>query len=635
MIMDRTIFTLSRNLERFSNVQLMLSTGRRINKPSDDPIGTQHDLGFRKRLNEIEQYKSNINQGLGLMSFYESGLGDLKNLYETAKEVAVMMANDTYDDVAREAAANEVESLFQQVLQIANNQNDGRYLYSGHKTRTKPLEASTNGVVYMGDLGLVDMELEVASRLTSNLIGENVFLNQLMIMGENSDLDLGIIGTTPLAELNMGAGVDLVPGTFEVYDNNKNITYTIDISASVTVGDAVNAINAQLGAGSNFSVKISDTGTGLEWVPTIGATNSITNDTPLANLNSGTGVNQVPGSFRIRNADSSISFEVDISSASNIGDVITAINNALTANGVAGITVGFNADGTGLAINDTNGPPLGLTIEDLTTTPSTAYDLGIAGNLTPNIEGRDLNPQPDFVVREIGVQTTGANLGLLGNIRYDTIGADLNPQLTINSTLPALHNNSGFNLGELKISQGSQSAIVDLSNPSILTIGDMLAAINGSGLELTASINSAGTGIQIVPTATDKSLIITNNDSSRTAQDLGIAGSPDMLGSMMLLIQALRNNDRETAEQLNGNMDLAIQDLLNNRATVGARMMRMDTTLHRLEANEVNITRLLSEVEDADIIKLVSDLAKEENLYQAAMLASSKVIQTSLLDFLR
>ena len=115
---------------------------------------------------------------------------------------------------------------------------------------------------------------------------------------------------------------------------------------------------------------------------------------------------------------------------------------------------------------------------------------------------------------------------------------------------------------------------------------------------------------------------------------LGINGSSDMLGSLMLLINALRANDRETAEQINGNLESSIQKLLSVRADIGSRMIRLETTQNRLEQTEIHTTKLLSEVEDADIVNLVTELAREENLYQAALLASSKIIQPSLLDFL-
>ncbi len=636
MIFDRTMFNLSRNIQRYMRVESMLSSGRRINAPSDDPIGTQHDLNYRSRLSEMSQHLSNISQGMGWMTSYENGLADVKDMYSAVKEIAITMANDTNnDEVTRIAAANEIESILEQVLQVANAKIDSRYVYAGHRTHTEPLRASANGVIYQGDRGIIEMEMDVSSRIASNFIGEDVFLNQFLTLGEDANLETGVTAATLLSDLNMGNGVDLSTGTFEITDNNRGINYTIDLTGAVTVGDAVTMINAQLGVGSNLEINISEAGASLEWNPAAPTTNTIALNTPLKNLNGGDGVDTNPGTFIFTNADSSISVEVDLSSATTVGDVLTIINTTLLVNGVSGITMGYNADGTGFRVNDGNSPPLGLSIVESSDAQSTAYDLGILGDLDPAIEGRDISPKLDFIIRDIGTQTTGADLGILGTVDSPIIGQNIRPLLTLDTALSSLNNKVGFDFGQLKISQGDQIAIVDLDNATITTIADVIAAINSSGLEISASINDAGTGIQIEPTVSGKTLIIESNDSSKTAHSLGIAGSSDMLGSLMLLANALRNDDRELILQLNGNMDLAINELLSTRADVGAKMIRMETTRNRLEATQINVTRLLSEVEDADIISLVSELGREENLYQASLVASSKLMQMSLMDFLR
>ncbi|MFH1700050.1 MAG: flagellar hook-associated protein FlgL [Candidatus Zixiibacteriota bacterium] len=635
MMINRTIFNLSRNASRFMDLQSMLSTGRRINIPSDDPIGTQKDLNYRSRLAEITQFKSNVSQASGRLSFYEDTLSDLKSLYESATLTATAMSNDTYTEVEREAAANEVDSIYQQILQLANKQIDGRYIYSGHRIRTAPLEASTNGVIYNGDTGILESGIEGSERFITNLNGRETFFSPLMTLGENGNLSVGITDITNLADLNTGAGIDQIPGTFEIHDANRDLTYVIDISGDTTIGDVISNINTNIGVGGNLTLDISGSGNSLVWQPEIGTINTVTDLTPLANLREGSGISKAPGLFRIRNSSSTIDFTVDVSGATNLGEVRNAITSALTDAGISNVSVGFNANGTGLAITDSNAVPLDLIIEDMDAEQSTASELGIAGNVGAGLEGADLRPKPVFTIRDIGSQTTAANLGLLGSIRQNTVGQEIRPRLTGDSTLSSLNNNNGFGLGEIQISQGIRTVVINLGNSSLTTIDDAINALNSSGLDIQASINDSESGIQIVSTIPDETLIIKSADSSRTAEALGIAGSPDMLGSMILLSDALHNNNRELAASLMENLDLAMQKLLKSRADVGSRMMRLDATRNRLESSETTITKMLSEVEDADIISLISDVAREENLYQAALVASSKIIQPSLMDFLQ
>jgi flagellar hook-associated protein 3 len=633
MLIDTVGQDIARSLSRYSRTVTMLSSNRGISAPSDDPIGTQHDLTLRARQSAITQYKSNISQANGWLATYDTGLGDLKNIYSSAKEVAVTMANDTYDATAREAAAKEIESLFQQVLQIANGNVDGRQLYSGFKTRTKPLEASSNGVIYRGDRGAINLDIDFGSQIVSNLNGADLFFKQLSLLGSDADLNVGMTGATRLADLHLGDGVDLTAGTIQIFDANRNLTYTVDVSGAVTAADVVTAVNTQLGAASNLSLAISGTGASFRWIPVIGAANTVTDSTPLSNLNSGTGVQRQPGKILIHNESGTIYFEASIGSATTLGEVRTALNDALTAQGITGVSVGFNSTGTGLAVTDTNGVPLGLTFEDVSDQSTTAMDLGISGRVDGVLEGRDLKPQAEFVITE-GGGTAGHDLGLLGTFKFETAGEELAPRLMLDTPLAQLNNNSGFALGRIKISQGDQVAFVDLGNSTVVTVADAISAINRSGLAITAEINDAGTGMQIRPTVDDRTLIIENADESDTASALGIIGSPDMLGSMMMLITALHNDDRALAEKLTGNLDAAMNELLSARASVGSKVNRMDAGLNRLEAADVEVTKLLSEVEDADITGLVTQLSKEQNLYQAALLAGARAIQPSLLDFL-
>jgi flagellar hook-associated protein 3 FlgL len=100
------------------------------------------------------------------------------------------------------------------------------------------------------------------------------------------------------------------------------------------------------------------------------------------------------------------------------------------------------------------------------------------------------------------------------------------------------------------------------------------------------------------------------------------------------LIKALNNDDREVVGQLIENLTDGMQELLNQRASVGAMVNRLETTDSRLNDLNYSFKSLLSEVEDADLTQLVTDLATQENSYNAALVAAAKIIQPSLLDFL-
>ena len=635
MISNQVVYNLTQNINRLFKLQNEMSTSKRINRASDDPVGTIKDLSYRVKLAELAQFKSNISSGKTWLESTDTALNDINASVSDARTIAVDMSNDTYDAAARAAAANEVQSQLDKLLSAGNEQLQGKFIFSGYKTTTKPFQLSAAGLVYKGDSGVIEYSIDSQAKVQVNTIGSNLLTKSFTIIGEKSDVEAGIVGTTTLASLNLGRGVDLAPGTFTIKNQNLNSTVTIDVSGATTVNDVITAINTQLTAAgvTNLTASLGLEGNNLRFVATDSPAVSLS--TPLVNLNKGAGVNMQPGQFIIRNQSGSLSATIDLTGDLTLGDAINSINTQLVNAGIMNVTASLNAGGTGIDISDTNGTPLGLYVEEVSQNATTAANLGLSGSISPVLNGQDLNPRPSFLISDAPGETTAADLGITGQVDYNFIGTNLKPQLLPTTSLAQFQNSNGIPAGVIKISHGDASITIDTSGGTIITVQDLLDAINNSGLALTASINADETGIQIVNNDPTKTLIIQNADDKRTASALKIAGSSDVAGSMMFLIDALKSNDRESVSEVIGTMDAALSSVLNERASAGAKVTRLDTTLSRLDQFEVNYTKLLSEVEDADLTKLITDLQMQENAYTAALNAAAKIIQPSLLNFIK
>ena len=610
-----------------------MSTGRRINKPSDDPIGTIRDLDYRKELSKIEQYRSAIAQGQSWMGAYENDLADINTMLSSARELAVAMANETFDETARQASANEVGSMLDSIIQIANDELEGKSIFAGFRTNIKPLIMSATGARYMGDAGNLQFQIDSSSRVDINLTGSNVFLRQVTILGQSSDYNTSVTATTLLTNLIGGAGLTMPPGTITISDHNLGINSIIDLGAAVDINDVINIINTRLTADglTNITAALGDEGNNIKFVT---AQNGlISNQTSLSVLNNGVGVSMIPGRIKVTDG-AGIDFEVDILGDSTIADVISSFNSQVAAAGIINVTMQINAAGTGLEINDTNGVPLNLSIEEISADSTTAANLGIVGSVGAQLVGQDLNPTVNFEIVDT-VGTTGAELGILSKFNSDLIGDDLNPILLAAASVTEFNNGFGFFLGEIIIKNGEMSRVIDFADSSIVTVQDMLDAINNSGLNVTASINATGAGIEIINNDPTRSLAIEEVSGGTTAKKLGLFGGSDLISTMMVLQNALENNDQEGAGLLLANLDDALQHLLIQRATVGARGVRLESTNNRLISRDLGFIKLLSDVEDADLARLVTELATFENNYQAALMASAKIIQPTLLQFLR
>jgi len=129
--------------------------------------------------------------------------------------------------------------------------------------------------------------------------------------------------------------------------------------------------------------------------------------------------------------------------------------------------------------------------------------------------------------------------------------------------------------------------------------------------------------------------MITEADSGRTATALGIFGSPDLLGNMMILEKALSRNKTEEISATQNVFNKALDQVLTVRSKIGSRVVRAESTNEKLLNLQTQVTKQLSEVEDADIIQVITDLATAETIYQTSLASAARIMRQSLLDFLQ
>lgn len=146
--------------EQLKNINEQIASSRRINRPSDDPVGITHALNIREVLSQIEQYGTNIKFGQSWLQMTDSALQQVQELTVRAKTIANQSATGTYTASARRNAAQEIKNMSEQIVQIGNTKIAGRYIFGGNKDRTQAYgmgltvhsaeAASTNNTAYTG-----------------------------------------------------------------------------------------------------------------------------------------------------------------------------------------------------------------------------------------------------------------------------------------------------------------------------------------------------------------------------------------------------------------------------------------------------------------------------------------------------
>lgn len=153
MMAEGFLRNLSKNMSRLYEKQDIISSKKRIRRPSDDPVGTATALKMRRELSGINQYVSNAENALTWMKNTEAALTNTGDILRRIKGLTVQAANGTLTPEDREQVLYEVKELKGQIFQEANSAYLNRHVFSGYKT-DKP-------AFVMGDDGRIEINPEL------------------------------------------------------------------------------------------------------------------------------------------------------------------------------------------------------------------------------------------------------------------------------------------------------------------------------------------------------------------------------------------------------------------------------------------------------------------------------------------
>jgi flagellar hook-associated protein 3 FlgL len=178
MLINNMINNIGGNLRRMEKYQNRLSTGKKINVPSDDPVVAARALKLRTDVSRLEQYDRNVKDALSWMEITESSLANITDILHRARVLAVQGANGTTTPEDTQKIEEEVKQLKHQLIQVANSTYSGRYIFSGFKTDQKLLnEDGSFAIEVINDVEKIVYEVDIGDDIRINLTGGDVFNN--------------------------------------------------------------------------------------------------------------------------------------------------------------------------------------------------------------------------------------------------------------------------------------------------------------------------------------------------------------------------------------------------------------------------------------------------------------------------
>jgi flagellar hook-associated protein 3 FlgL len=219
--------------------QKQLSSGYRVNLPSEDPVAAINYMDYDSRLKEVSVYKSIVDNAKSKINMTDSSLDSVTSVVQRLRELAVQGANGVYSKEERQNMAVEVDQLSLELLQLANTYYKGNALFGGTMTDEAPFKAN----------------------IQTNPESGMEFLEDVRYIGNNQ---------TQISEVERGEKIDVThPGNQVFWADNMEMYSTLSVSGYTAASDSKIVVDGQeisIKMGDNLEViadKINQSGTAV------------------------------------------------------------------------------------------------------------------------------------------------------------------------------------------------------------------------------------------------------------------------------------------------------------------------------------------------------------------------------------
>ncbi len=146
--LQRNLAAAQQDLQRLSR---QLSSGRRLTRPSDDPVAVGEIISARSDVAAATNRQRTLRRAILLTGSADNALDSISSALRQAQDLVLTAGRPGETDAARSAVAEMVRSVRERVLDVANISVKGEYLFAGKLARQAPFEDGVGGVTYVGD----------------------------------------------------------------------------------------------------------------------------------------------------------------------------------------------------------------------------------------------------------------------------------------------------------------------------------------------------------------------------------------------------------------------------------------------------------------------------------------------------
>jgi flagellar hook-associated protein 3 FlgL len=183
------------NQQSVYDAQQQITSGKRVDRPEDDPVDFERLAVLRDSLSAVQRYSRNIAQAQSELSTVDSTMQQVGQLFQRASEIAVQASDGTKSVAERRAMGEEVDALFSELLSMANTKHDGHTIFSGLRgsaTSYEGTDADGDGrldtITYQGGSGVRSVAVSGEGEVAVGLPGTDTSSPQALFQTDTLDL---------------------------------------------------------------------------------------------------------------------------------------------------------------------------------------------------------------------------------------------------------------------------------------------------------------------------------------------------------------------------------------------------------------------------------------------------------------
>ena len=260
--------SLQNTQQQLKDTQNQLASGRRVLRPSDDPLAAARIQALEASVATLGQYQRNAGLLGNRLGLEEQVLASSGNLLQRARELAVQGNNATQSDETRAAIAIELREALSNLVDLANSKDAaGRYLFGGFRQDTQPFARSGDQVTYQGDQGQRQLQLGESRFIADVESGLEIFglikngNGSFSLSADSANTGTGILGAGTVVDRSAfvvdSYSINFITATdYEVRDSGGALVS----AGAYAPGDVIAFAGAQVevegapDAGDSFSV---------------------------------------------------------------------------------------------------------------------------------------------------------------------------------------------------------------------------------------------------------------------------------------------------------------------------------------------------------------------------------------------